>query len=137
MASFISSLAALDANALKRAFVLALSSWLSFVIASLLGIEHAYWAAMPVWVVAQATRGLVFERALYRLLGTAAGAILGIVILQWSPTVWQPLWMTLGVVCSIGFLHALSGVPLPWSLCRLYCIRSKALSWLGHVFNVR
>lgn len=110
MLSFFSSLAALDASALKRAFSLALSSWLSFVIASSLGIEHAYWAAMPVWVVAQATRGLVFERALYRLLGTAAGAVLGIIILQLSPTAWQPLWMSLVVFCSIGLLNTLSGV---------------------------
>lgn len=109
-AFFFSSLAALDASALKRAFSLALSSWLSFVIASSLGIEHAYWAAMPVWVVAQATRGLVFERALYRLLGTAAGAVLGIIILQLSPTAWQPLWMSLVVFCSIGLLNTLSGV---------------------------
>ena len=110
MTSFFSSLAALDQSAFRRAFLLAFSSWLSFLIATLLGIEHAYWAAMPTWVVAQATRGLVFERALYRLVGTALGAALGIVILQFSPTAWQPLWMSLVVFCSIGMIHTLYGV---------------------------
>lgn len=109
MNSLISAVMALDKTAWRRAFLLALSSWLSFVIATVLGVEHAYWAAMPVWVLAQATRGLVFERALYRIMGTGVGALMGVLIISLSPTVWQPMWMALAVFCSIGVLHSLYG----------------------------
>ena len=110
MSSLFAALTALDKTAWRHAFLLALSSWLSFVIATVLGVEHAYWAAMPVWVLAQATRGLVFERAFYRLVGTGAGALIGLLIISFSPTPWQPVWMALAVFCSIGLLHSLHGV---------------------------
>lgn len=110
MSSFFSFLVSLELKAWQRAFLLALSSWLSFVIALLLGVEHAYWAAMPVWVLAQPTRGLVFERALYRIVGTGLGALLGVVILATSSTAWQPVWMSVVVVCCLFLLHTLYGV---------------------------
>ena len=66
---------------MKRAATLAAAAWLAFAIASLLHVEHAFWAAMPTWVLAQSSRGLVIERALFRLLGTLIGAGLGLCIL--------------------------------------------------------
>ena len=45
------------------------------------GLHHPWWAAMTVWVVAQPTRGLLLERSLARLAGTACGALAGALIL--------------------------------------------------------
>ncbi|WP_420342316.1 hypothetical protein [Paenirhodobacter sp.] len=38
---------------LLGAFRLGLAAWGAFAVASGLGIDHAFWASMPVWVVAQ------------------------------------------------------------------------------------
>src|SRR5690606_40556027 len=54
---------------------------LAFGIASQLHVQNAYWAAMPVWVVAQAQRGLLLERAIFRVVGTLVGAFIGFAIL--------------------------------------------------------
>lgn len=42
-----------------------------------LDLPHPWWAAMTIWLVAQPTRGLFIERCAARLLGTAAGAVVG------------------------------------------------------------
>jgi uncharacterized membrane protein YccC len=44
-------------------------------------VPHPWWAAMTVWLVAQPTRGLLLERSLARLAGTACGALAGALIL--------------------------------------------------------
>lgn len=54
---------------------------LALASASASGMDHPWWAAMTVWLVAQPTRGLLFERALARLAGSALGAIAGAAIL--------------------------------------------------------
>lgn len=72
----------LDKQAVIYGLQLAFSAWLAFAIASFLHIPNPFWAAMPVFVVAQATRGLAFERGLYRIIGTAAGAIAGFGMIQ-------------------------------------------------------
>ncbi|MEA9391560.1 FUSC family protein [Acerihabitans sp. TG2] len=46
------------------------------------GIHHPWWAAMTVWLVAQPTQGLLFERSLARLIGTICGALTGALILN-------------------------------------------------------
>ena len=53
----------LDRPVLTRALALALSAWVAFAIATLVHVQNAYWAAMPVWVVAQPVRGVLVERA--------------------------------------------------------------------------
>lgn len=63
---------------------LALSAWISFAIAASLHVENAFWAAMPVWVIAQSTRGLLIERAIYRIIGTLIGATFAISLLHLS-----------------------------------------------------
>ena len=45
-------------------------------------VPHPWWAAMTVWLVAQPTRGLLLERSLARLAGTACGALAGALILS-------------------------------------------------------
>ncbi|MFD2173223.1 FUSC family protein [Rhodobacter lacus] len=66
---------------------LALAAWAAFAIATALSIEHAFWASMPVWVIAQPWRGVTLERALWRFLGTAVGGGLGLGLLALSPDV--------------------------------------------------
>lgn len=90
---------------------LAFAAWLSFAIASLLHVGNAYWAAMPVWVLTQPSRGLVFERALYRVVGTlvGAGAGLAVVVLQ-LPPVAQIVLLSLWVAAMAAMTHLLRGV---------------------------
>lgn len=90
---------------------LALSAWLSFAIAASLHVENAFWAAMPVWVIAQSTRGLLLERALYRIIGTLVGAAfsIGLLHLYLHPVI---LIICLGLwcaLCSAG-THMIRGV---------------------------
>ncbi|QHI98668.1 hypothetical protein GT347_12090 [Xylophilus rhododendri] len=66
---------------LAQALRMSLSALLAFSLATQLDIQNAYWAAMPVWVVAQSSRGLLIERGIYRLLGTLAGAAAGFALL--------------------------------------------------------
>jgi uncharacterized membrane protein YccC len=70
----ILAISGLDRAAVRQGLLLALAALIAFAIAAALHVHHAYWAAMPVFVVAQPMRGLVFERGLFRLLGTLAGA---------------------------------------------------------------
>lgn len=68
----------LDRPALLHGLNMALAAGLSFAIAVLLSVDNPFWAAMPVWVLSQPYRGLVYERALWRIVGTLAGAGLGL-----------------------------------------------------------
>ena len=63
----IGSWLGLDRAAVGYALTLFLAATLAFAIASLFHVQNAYWAAMPIWVVAQAQRGLMFERAVSRI----------------------------------------------------------------------
>jgi uncharacterized membrane protein YccC len=53
---------------------------LAFTLAAMLHVGNAYWAAMPVWVVAQSTRGLLLERGFFRIAGTLIGAAAGLAL---------------------------------------------------------
>ena len=70
-----------------------------------LGIDHPWWAAMTVWLVAQPTRGLLLERILARMTGTVIGAGAGSAILivaggDWYATLaLLTLWLAL---CAAG-----------------------------------
>lgn len=99
------------APVLRKALSLAVAAGLSFAIAALLHVHNAYWAAMPVWVLTQPSRGLVLERALYRVLGTLVGAAVGfaLVHIPASPYLLLALlaiWMAL----NAGLTHVLRGV---------------------------
>ncbi|BEV12188.1 FUSC family protein [Asticcacaulis sp. DW145] len=90
----------IDRGGVFQALRLAFAAWLAFAIAALLHVEHAYWAAMPVWVVSQPSRGLLLERAFFRVLGTLIGAGAGFVI----------LWLAAGPGAGIVFLALWVGV---------------------------
>ena len=101
----------LDRAGVGHGLRLALSAWLAFSVASLLHVENAYWAAMPVWVVTQNLRGLLIERAVFRVLGTLVGAGIGFGIVQlpvgpYAMLVLLAVW----VAFAAGMTHILRGV---------------------------
>lgn len=100
----------LDRAALLHAAGLAGSAWLAFTIAAALHIQNAYWAAMPVFVVAQASRGLLIERAFYRLVGTGLGAALGFAIVRLGQPVAELALLAGVVAIGAGLTHILRGV---------------------------
>jgi uncharacterized membrane protein YccC len=70
--------------------------------AELLGLACPYWAAMTALIVIQPTRGLLFEKSFYRLIGTVVGSSAGLLLLLYtrSPmliTLALCLWMALCV----------------------------------------
>lgn len=96
---------------LLGAFRLGLAAWGAFAVASGLGIDHAFWASMPVWVVAQPWRGVVFERALWRIVGTLIGGALGIALLQLSPAPWvTAVAMSVCIAAGAAAIHLAHGV---------------------------
>lgn len=101
----------IDRHVVVRALVLALSAWVAFAIASMVHVQNAYWAAMPVWVVAQASRGVLLERALLRVLGTLLGAAVGFAILHVPVDPYaQFALLGLWVALNGGLTHVLRGV---------------------------
>lgn len=91
----------------QKSIFLTLSALLSFIIANELGIHHAYWASMPVWVVTQPSRELLIGRGFYRLIGTALGGALGFFIVT-SPL--EPISKFALLSISIALLTALTKV---------------------------
>ncbi|MGN5537508.1 FUSC family protein [Alcaligenes sp. Lyrl_28] len=99
----------LDRPALLHGLNMALAAGLSFAIAVLLSVDNPFWAAMPVWVLSQPYRGLVYERALWRIVGTLAGAGLGLAFLHLPHPYWQLLGMALVVGVASALTHVLRG----------------------------
>lgn len=107
----VSTFIGFDWPMVRRALALALAAWLSFAVASVLHVHNAYWAAMPVWVLAQASRGLVVERALYRIVGTLVGAGVGFALMRIPvPPHVQLLLLALWIAVNAGLTHVLRGV---------------------------
>jgi uncharacterized membrane protein YccC len=130
----------LDRAAVGYALRMFVAAMLAFSIASLLHVENAYWAAMPVWVVAQAQRGLLFERALFRIAGTVLGAAAGFGILWLSaqPTVVLAL-LALWVALNSGLTRILRGVQSYGALMAGITAAVVALPSLldpGHSLNI-
>ncbi len=105
------TLLGLDWPTTRKALSLALAAWLSFAIASLLHVHNAYWAAMPVWVLTQASRGLVLERAIFRIIGTLIGAAAGFALVHIpAPPHVQLILMAGWIALNAGLTHVLRGV---------------------------
>lgn len=66
-------------------FAFALRNWLASMlalyIAFALQLESPVWSWLTVWIVAQPTPGMVLSKSLYRVVGTIAGAALGVVLI--------------------------------------------------------
>ena len=90
---------------------LALAAWLALAVALALRLPNPYWAAMPVWVVTQASAGLLLERAVFRVLGTLIGAAAGFAVLRLSADPWLVfLLLGLWVGMAGALTHLLRGV---------------------------
>lgn len=56
------------------------ASLVALYLAFLLDLDEPKWAAMTVWIVAQSSRGMSLSKSQYRLLGTIAGAGVGLAL---------------------------------------------------------
>lgn len=81
---------------------------LALTSADALGINHPWWAAMTVWLVAQPTRGLLLERAMARLTGSAVGAAAGAAVLLGLKG--QPLPSLLALALWLAFCAGLGSM---------------------------
>lgn len=95
----------LDRAGLFHALQLTVAAWISFAIAAAFHLHNAYWAAMPVWVVAQATRGLMLERGFFRIVGTLLGVGIGFLLLYLTE---QPYLKLAGFALWIALCAALT-----------------------------
>lgn len=107
----------LDRAGLFQAVRLAAAALIAFSIAALLHVQNAYWAAMPVWVVAQSARGLLIERGIFRILGTLMGAGFGLAAVTFAgdplPTlVALGFWMAAGAGATRLIRGTASYAPL-------------------------
>lgn len=75
-----SQILGLDRSGVLYALRMSSAALLAFTLAAMLHVGNAYWAAMPVWVVAQSTRGLLLERGFFRIAGTLIGAAAGLAL---------------------------------------------------------
>lgn len=111
MAAVLARHLGLDRDLVLHGLRLALAAWLAFSIATLLGIPHAYWAAMPIWVVAQAQKGLLFERAFFRVLGTLIGGSFGFGLVHLTGNIHlQLVLLAWFVALASGLTQILRGV---------------------------
>ncbi|MDQ1209332.1 p-hydroxybenzoic acid efflux pump subunit AaeB [Acinetobacter baylyi] len=88
-------------------FKLTLSSTVAAMMALLcayaLGWQHAWWAAMTVWLVIQPNRNLMAGRILARSLGSSLGAIMGAVLILFvTPLSMQLLCLGIWLLISSG-----------------------------------
>ncbi len=101
----------LDRAGVGYALTLFIAATAAFTVASVLQIPNAYWAAMPIWVVAQPQRGVLLERALFRVLGTLLGAGVGFCILQVGERPFLVLAaLSLWIALSSGLTHLMRKV---------------------------
>ncbi len=100
-----------DRATVQRGGWLALAAWLSFAVAACLHVHNAYWAAMPVWVISQSSRGVLVERALFRVIGTVVGAAVGFALVNLPVTPYLQLLLLAGWIAgNAGLTHILRGV---------------------------
>lgn len=83
---------------LAKAAQLFVAAFGALAMATVLGLQNPFWAAMPVWVVAQAYRQDLVIRGVLRVLGTLVGALIGwIVLTQITGAMPQVALFALGV----------------------------------------
>ena len=83
---------------------------LALLLASSLKLESPYWAAMTALIVIQPTRGLLFEKSFYRLLGTAIGSVAGLLLLLLNgSSIVITLALSLWVAGCVGIGNLLYG----------------------------
>lgn len=71
----------LKSNTFRHALRVTIATLLGFIIANIFHLGHAYWVLLTILVILKPTYSLSRERNYQRLLGTIAGALIGILIL--------------------------------------------------------
>ncbi|HJU71370.1 MAG TPA: FUSC family protein [Paucimonas sp.] len=100
-----------DRTTVSHALALFVAAISAFAIASLFHVQNAYWAVMPVWAIAQTRRGLMLERAFFRVSGTLIGAAAGFGILQAFNQPYLALAILAAwIALNSGLTHLLRGV---------------------------
>ena len=95
-----------------NAFRLFIAAFGALLAAHLLGLTNPYWAAMPVFVVAQPFREDILIRGALRILGTIVGAIIGFVTIHFLHEPW--------LVGAILVLTVASGAALAYWIGTIY-----------------
>lgn len=89
-----------------RALQLFAAASIALSLAVILGLQNPFWAAMPVWVVAQANRQDMMLRAVLRVVGTAVGGVLGWLTLVYLPSpVGHMALLTLTLGCGAALAY--------------------------------
>lgn len=89
-----------DYTRFRFGFRTGIAACLSLVFAWALGLEHPQWSAMTVWAVSQPTRGLLLEKAAYRILGTLLGTVVGMLLVVTTGN--DIIFMALGLTAWVG-----------------------------------
>ncbi|MGH9594355.1 MAG: FUSC family protein, partial [Bryobacteraceae bacterium] len=76
------------------------ASMLALYAAYALQLESPYWAWLTVWLVAQPTPGMLLSKSLYLVLGTVAGAVLGVTLIALFAQ--APELFVLGLALVVG-----------------------------------
>jgi uncharacterized membrane protein YccC len=58
-----------------------ISCMLALYVAFFLQLDAPYWAGLTVWMVAQPTPGMAISKGFYRIIGTLAGSVMGVVLM--------------------------------------------------------
>ena len=78
----------------------AVAACLAFVLAWLVGLEHPQWAAMTVWAASQPTRGQLWEKSVFRVLGSLSGTVVGISLVLVAGL--HPSYLVLGLAVWVA-----------------------------------
>lgn len=70
-----------DLAALPFTMRTALAACAALLLGWAAGLDHPQWAAMTVWSASQPLRGQIIEKSLFRMAGTVAGVVAGVVFL--------------------------------------------------------
>jgi uncharacterized membrane protein YccC len=82
-----------------------LASMLALGIAFFVQLDSPVWAWLTVWIVVQPTPGMMLSKSLYRVIGTIAGAILGIVLIALfaqTPELFVLALATVTAACTVA-----------------------------------
>lgn len=103
-------LASLGFDAARMGFAArtAVAACLAFVLAWALGLEHPQWSAMTVWAASQPTRGQLWEKSLFRLLGSIGGTGVGVLLVLAMQV--HPVFLVLGLAFWVGACTYLGNV---------------------------
>ncbi|WP_045681394.1 FUSC family protein [Martelella endophytica] len=86
----------------------AIGACLAVLIAWLMGLDHPQWAGMTVWAASQPTRGQLLEKGFFRIAGTIAGAVAGMVLMMTSGG--NPYVIAAGLAVWVGLCAAIGNL---------------------------